>query len=266
MHLTVVGCGTVVPESDRACSSYFVECGETRALLDCGSGAVQAMARLEVPWERLSHLFLTHFHSDHVGALPGLFFAFRHGIHPARSSAPLEVWGPVGTRALFHGLASALGDFVLDPGFPMSIREMIPGAEVVAGDMKVTCRPVPHTAESVALRLESNSGKRAFVYTGDTGPDESLADFCQDVDLLLGECSLPDDRVGDNHLSPSRLARLACRAGARRLVATHIYPQFRHAADVAALISAAGYGGPIELAREGLTIDLQPAKHPHPSD
>ena len=266
MRLTVVGCGTVVPESDRACSSYFVECGETRALLDCGSGAVQAMARLEIPWERLSHLFLTHFHSDHIGALPGLFFAFRHGIYPERSSAPLEVWGPVGTRALFRGLASALGDFVLDPGFPVSIREMISGAEVVTGDLTVTCRDVPHTPESVAFRLESDSGKRAFVYTGDTGPDETLADFCQDADLLLAECSLPDDLVGDNHLSPSRIARLARRAGTRRLVATHIYPQFRHAADVASLISAAGYAGPVELAREGLTIDLPPAKPNHPHD
>ncbi len=258
MRLTVVGCGTVVPESDRACSSYYVERGETRALLDCGSGAVQAMARLELPWDRLSHLFLTHFHPDHVGALPGLFFAFRHGIHPPRTSVPLEVWGPPGTRALFQGLAAALGDFILDPGFPLSIREMVPGAEIAAGDLIVTSKDVPHTPESLALRLASPSEGTALVYTGDTGPDESLADFCRDVDLLVGECSLPDDLVADNHLSPSRIARLARRAGVRRLVATHIYPQFRHVADIAGLISEGGYTGPVELASEGLTIDLQP--------
>lgn len=257
MRLTVVGCGTVVPESDRACSSYYVERGETRALLDCGSGAVQAMARLGLPWERLSHLFLTHFHSDHVGALPGLFFAFRHGIHPPRTSAPLEVWGPPGTRALFEGLAATLGDFFVDPGFPVSIRELAPGSEVLTGDLVVTCKDVPHTPESMALRLASTSGAPALVYTGDTGPDESLADFCRDVDLLVGECSLPDDLVGDNHLSPSRVSRLARRAGARRVVATHVYPQFRRATDVAALILEAGYAGPVELASEGLTIDLQ---------
>ncbi|MBT8477666.1 MAG: MBL fold metallo-hydrolase, partial [Gemmatimonadetes bacterium] len=114
---------------------------------------------------------------------------------------------------------------------------------------------VPHTPESVALRIASATGA-ALVYTGDTGPDESLAEFCRNVDLLLAECSLPDDRVGDNHLSPSRLARMARRSGARRVVATHVYPQFRHAVDVASLISEAGYAGPVELASEGLTIDL----------
>jgi ribonuclease BN (tRNA processing enzyme) len=261
MRLTVVGCGTVVPEPDRACSSYYVEHGETRALLDCGSGAVQALARLGLPWERLTHLFLTHFHADHVGSLPGLFFALRHGVHPPRISAPLEVWGPPGTRALFEGLAATLGEFFLDPGFPVSIRELVPGSEVVTGDLVVSCKDVPHTPESMALRLATTQGP-ALAYTGDTGPDESLANFCSDVDLLVGECSLPDDLVGDNHLSPSRLARLSQRAGARRLVATHVYPQFRHSTDVAGLISKAGYTGPVELAREGLTIDLQSRTSP----
>jgi len=218
---------------------------------------VQAMARLGLPWHGLSHLFLTHFHADHVGALPGLFFAFRHGIHPPRTLDPLEVWGPPGTRALFEGLAAVLGDFFLDPGFPVSIREMVPGGEVVTGDLVVTCRDVPHTPESMALRVTAASGTPALVYTGDTGPDEGLADFCRDVDLLVGECSLPDDLVGENHLSPSRLARLARRARARRVVATHVYPQFRCSTDVAALILESGYAGPVELAREGLTVDLQ---------
>jgi len=259
MRMTVVGCGTVVPEPDRACSSYYVEHGSTRALLDCGAGAVQAMARLGIPWSCLSHLFLTHFHSDHVGALPGLFFALRHGVHPPRTADPLEVWGPPGTRALFRGLAAALGDFLLDPGFPLTIRELAPGAEVIAGDLVVRSRDVPHTPESIALRLESASGGSALAYTGDTGPDETLADFFRGVDLLVGECSLPDDLVGDNHLSPSSLARLAHRSGASRLIATHIYPQFRQHTDVAGLISAAGYAGPVALAKEGLTVDLMPA-------
>ena len=245
----------MVPEPDRGCSAYFVEHGDTRALLDCGPGAVQGMARLGIPWQDLTHLFLTHFHSDHVGALPGLFFAFRHGILPERGER-LEVWGPVGTRALFDGLCASLGGFFLDPGFEVRVRELAPGSDVSAGDLTVSSRGVPHTPESVALRLEAADGGSVLVYTGDTGPDESLADFCYGADLLLGECSLPDDLVGDNHLSPSRIARLAARSGARHLVATHIYPQFRRAADVASLIAESGYSGRIDVASEGLSIDL----------
>ena len=205
MRFTVVGCGTVIPEADRACSCYYLEQADMRALLDCGPGGVQAMARLGIRWEALTHLFITHFHADHVGAIPGLFFALRHGILPPRSDAPLQIVGPVGTTGLFRNLAAALGDFVLEPGFPVAIQEIVPGREHSFAGVSVAAHDVPHTAESIALRFDS-SGHR-LVYTGDTGPDEGLADFAAGTDLLVAECSLPDDLVGDNHLSPSRLAR-----------------------------------------------------------
>jgi len=256
VRLVVVGCGTVVPEADRGGSCYYVEHGPVRALLDCGPGAVQAMARLGLPWDRLTHLFFTHFHPDHVGALPGLFFGLRHGIHPPRTVEPLEVVGPLGTRSLLRNLAGALGDFFLDPGFPVSVRDVTPGGAFECGPLRVATHEVPHTAESIAIRVEAAETGASLVYTGDTGPDEDLATFARRPDVLLVECSLPDDLVGDNHLSPSRVARLASRCAARRVVATHVYPQFRLAADVARLIREAGYEGPVELAREGLEIQL----------
>lgn len=215
---------------------------------------MQALVRLGIPWESLTHLFVTHFHADHVGALPGLFFALRHGLDPARTQEPLHVVGPVGTRNLFRELASALGEFMLEPGFSVTIDEIIPGVDRKVGELTVAARGVPHTAESVALRFDSPAGR--IVYTGDTGPDEELAVFAHAADLLLAECSLPDELVGDNHLSPSRLARLASRAGAGRLIATHVYPQFRTTADVAGLIAACGFEGPIDVAREGLEVRL----------
>lgn len=249
-----MGCGTVEPEGDRACSCYYLEHGDVRALLDCGPGAVQALARLGLDWAGLTHLFITHFHADHVGALPGLFFALSHAIHPARTEAPLRVVGPVGTRSLFRDLSHALGDYLLDPGFPLHLEEILPGRERAYGPLTVTAHDVPHTPESVAFRFDADEVR--LVYTGDTGPDEELAAFARGADLLLAECSLPDDLVGDNHLSPARLARLAGRANAARLVVTHVYPQFRAAADVVDLIARAGYGGPIEAASEGLEVRL----------
>lgn len=243
-----------MPEADRACSSYYIEHGTARILVDCGPGAVQALARLNLPWPELTHLFITHFHSDHVGALPGLFFALRHGIHPPRVDEPLAVYGPPGTRRLFRGLSDVLGDFLTDPGFPVTVTDVVPGTEVRAGDVSVGAQDVPHTPESIALRFDVEEG--CLVYTGDTGPDEALIEFSRGAQVLVAECSLPDELVGDNHLSPTRVARLAERARAARLVVTHVYPQFRESADVLHLIHAAGYAGPKDLAREGLRIDI----------
>lgn len=253
-RLTVVGSGTVVPEADRGCSSYAVELGGRRVLLDCGPGTVQGLVRHGVAWERLSDLVITHFHADHVGALPGLMFAFKHGVRPGRSD-PLRVWGPSGTVVLFDGLASALGDYLVDPGFPVEIREVADGEEVRLGRaLRMTTTATPHTEESRAVRLR---GDRAVVgYTGDTGPSDDVADFMTNVDVLVCECSLLDDEVGDNHLSPGRVAALAARAGPELLLLTHIYPHVRHGHDASALVAAAGWTGDARVVSDGDVFQL----------
>lgn len=250
MRYVAVGTGTVVPEGDRGMSAHFLEAGSRRVLLDCGPGTVQGMARHGIPWERLTDLCLTHFHPDHVGALSGLFFSLKHGTGPARGDLELTVRGPPGTRRLFERLASAVGEHVLDPGFPVRVREGEPGGvERLADGLRLRSHPTPHTDESRALRLEADGA--AVGYTGDTGPEPDLESFFGGVDLLVAECSLTDEEVGDNHLSPGRVVRLARGARPELLALTHIYPHVRETKDVRALVRAAGWTGAVEVLRDG---------------
>ncbi|WP_419949387.1 MBL fold metallo-hydrolase [Candidatus Palauibacter sp.] len=253
-ELIVAGCGTVVPEGDRAASSYWVSMGRARILFDCGPGAVQALARLELPWGGLTDLVLSHFHADHVGALPGLFFAFRYGLEEPRLR-PLTVWGPAGTRRFLERLAGAYGDFVLDPGFPVRVEDVTPGEPrtLDAGPL-LEAHKTPHTEESVAWRLDGAG--TGFGYSGDTGPSTELGPFMRGVGALVCECSLDDAHASDNHLSPSRVAAVASAARPRLLVLTHVYPHFRKACDVPRLVAQAGYSGDTCLAKEGLRVAL----------
>ena len=259
-ELTVAGCGTVVPESDRAASSYWVSSpgaestASTRVLFDCGPGALQALARLGLPWGKVTDLAITHFHADHVGALPGLFFALKHGLARPRGR-PLTVWGPAGTRGFLEKLAGACGDFVLDPGFPVIIEELSPGeARDLSGGPRLEAHKTPHAGESVAWRLDG--GAFSFGYTGDTGPSTELGSFMRGVSALVCECSLPDSQATDHHLSPAGVAQLAAAACPRLLVLTHIYPHFRKGHDVARLVAEAGYTGAACVASEGLGVSL----------
>lgn len=253
-ELVVVGCGTVVPEGDRAASSYWVSMARARILFDCGPGAVQALARLGLPWGGITDLVLSHFHADHVGALPGLFFAFRHGLE-RRRARPLTIWGPAGTRRFLERLAAAYGDFVLEPGFPVRVEEIAPGEpRTLDGGPLLEAHKTPHTEESVAWRLDGRAG--GFGYSGDTGPSSELGPFMRGVGALVCECSLDDPRATDNHLSPSRVAEVAAVARPRLLVLTHMYPDFRLGHDVARLVAEAGYLGDTRLAGEGLRVAL----------
>ncbi|HUH12845.1 MAG TPA: MBL fold metallo-hydrolase, partial [Longimicrobiales bacterium] len=119
------------------------------------------------------------------------------------------------------------------------------------------CAPTPHTDSSVAWRLDGPEG--SVGYTGDTGYADAVADFLAGVDLLVAECSLPEEEAMETHLTPARLARLAVRAAPARLVATHVYPQLA-SADLAALVRSAGWDGPFTRAEDGLRLRVAEAR------
>ena len=248
MRLVTVGSGTVVPDAERGSACHWIETDGTRIVADCGAGALPGLARAGLPWHSVDHLLITHFHADHIGEIPSLIFALKHGTREPRE-APLGVWGPVGTVELFRALAAAYGPWILDPGFEVDIREVEPGRMAPLGSVKVFATRTPHTEESLAYRFETDEGP-ALGYTGDTGPSESLERFFQGTHTLLAECSLPDDEAIDIHLTPSQLARLASGAGVERLAVTHVYPQLREL-DVPMLIRAGGYTGEITMVSDG---------------
>lgn len=255
MRLTVAGSGTAAPEPDRVCSGYFVEERGTTLLLDCGPGVVHNLARFGLPWDALDHLALTHFHNDHIGDVPMLLFALKWG-RERRRRKPLAVWGPTGTADRMRRLAAALGDHVLEPGFPLEIRELTPGQRASLGDgLTLEAAKTPHTAESLGFRVEAADGA-VLGYTGDTGPSQDVAAFLRGADLLIAECSLADDDAIPTHLSPSSLAAIASAASPACLLVTHVYPWLDRR-DPLRLLREAGWRGPAVRARDGVPHDIR---------
>ena len=247
MELTVLGTGTVVPSARRTAAAHWVATGSVRLLLDCGAGTLHRAAMFGVPWQDVTHVALTHFHPDHWGEFPMLLFALRWGVEPMRQ-APLEVIGPIGLRDRLQHLTGALGDWVLEPEYPMEIHEIQPGDTYpLSPDVVLESCKTPHTDESVAYAVRDRSAR--LVYTGDTGPSEALGDWAAGCDLLLSECSLPEQRAIATHLTPARAGELAHRAKARRLVLTHLYPPVEEVDPRAE--AGRTYGGEVILAEDG---------------
>ena len=254
MKLTVVGSGTAAPEPQRVCSGYWIDASDGRVLLDCGAGVVHSMPRIGLPWRALDHLVISHFHNDHIGDLPMLLFALKHGVRPGRAK-PLTIWAPHGIRERLTAMEAAFGDHVADPGFPLMVREVVPGDTFAVAGLAIHAAATPHTDHSLAFRLEDGDG--SLGYTGDTGPSESVAAFLEGVDVLVAECALPDDFAIPTHLSPASLAELAARVRPGRLVVTHVYPQL-DALDPVARVRAAGWTGEAVRAEDGLELDVRP--------
>jgi ribonuclease BN (tRNA processing enzyme) len=254
VRLTILGSGTLLPDDDRRSAAHLVEAQGVRLLLDCGSGTLHGLQRWGVPWRELTHVILSHFHTDHFGDLAPLLWALKHGVPEGRDD-PLVLLGPRGLRRVLEALAAAHGEFVLDPGFPVEVVELEPRGRWVDGDKGLSLRthPARHTPEALAIRVETE--ENALGYTGDTGPLAELAGFFQGVELLVCECALADGTDLEVHLTPSSAAALARDAAPEVLVLTHLYPEV-DGGRLPDLMEEMGYRGDVHVARDGMRFSL----------
>lgn len=255
MIYTTLGSGTLQPSATRHSAAHLVESAGASVLFDIGFGTVHGFARHGVAWERLTHIVLSHFHLDHVGDLAAYLFALRYGVPQGREE-PLVLVGPPGFGQVLRGLASAHGDWVREPPFPLEVIEVERHDRFAdpGGRFELVCHPVPHTPEAVAWKLEAAEG--VFGYTGDTGPDDAAGDFLAGADLLVCECAVPDGSDVAIHLTPTQVAALASRARPDLLVLTHVYPPLAPA-ETPHLVARAGYQGLTVAAADGDRFEIR---------
>lgn len=251
----MVGCSGSFPGPDSAASCYLVEAddpdGRTwRVLLDLGSGAVGPLQRYVAPRD-LDAVLISHLHPDHFVDLCGLYVALRYDPVAPRSQR-LPVYGPAGT---FARLEEAYGQHEagsLELAF--TVREWAAGTPVTLGPLTVTPVRVEHPVLAFGLRVAADGA--VLAYSGDTDTCAGLVELAADADLLLAEASFEEGRETARgiHLTGLRAGQAAADAGARRLLLTHL-PVWTSPRTVLAE-ARSGYGGPVEVARPGLTVSL----------
>jgi ribonuclease BN (tRNA processing enzyme) len=252
MKLTILGSGTVVPDGARNSAGYFIEAGDVRLMMDCGAGTMHALARYGCDWERLTHIYVSHFHVDHVGELASLFFAFKHGMRGERDE-PLTIIGPRGLDRVMDGLRQAFGEQLFSPKFPVSLRLLDPGDQVeLSGGTRLAVTKTPHTDESLAARV--THGASSVGYTGDTEYSEAVGRFFAKPGVMISECSLRERRAGVRHVSINDVARMAAVAEAERLVVTHFY--FAVDEEEVRREIRREYSGEVIVGRDGLRLTV----------
>ena len=250
MKLTIVGCSPAVPAPGGACSSYLIEEGETRLLVDCGHGALSSLQEL-TGLRAITAIIISHMHPDHFFDLVPLHYAYRFGELPP---VPLRV--PPGGVQLLGDLERAVG---LDPDFFTStfdLSEYDPRAVLTdIPRLSVRFAPTQHFISGFALSIEPAGGGRALFFSSDTAYTDELVAFAHGASLGLLEATLEAHQspgeVG--HMSGRQAGQMAREAGVERLVLTHYWPDLgRDLQDEA----FQAFRGPVELAVQGETYQV----------
>lgn len=217
MRLTVLGCAGSFPSATSPASSYLLEQDGHRVVLDLGNGSLSALQRhVDLVWPRaLDALVLSHCHVDHCVDAASLYVQRHYA--PERTSQLLTVLGPSDTRERLASIYGMHDPRMLESEF--AFASLSDPHEI--GPFTITTCRAAHPVEAYSIRVEA--GGSSVVYSGDTGPHESLTHLARGADIALFEASFVGrDNPPDLHMSGADAGRIAREAEVRHLVLTHL--------------------------------------------
>ena len=102
-----------------------------------------------------------------------------------------------------------------------------------------------HREESIGIRVEERG--KSIVFSGDTGYTPALADLAANADLLIVECAFPERKM-EGHLNLETLLPIIRRANPKRVILSHLYPEWEQ--------YRAPLPAPLLLGEDGMEVDL----------
>ena len=263
MKLTVFGKSPAWEDSGGACSSYLIEEGETRLLLECGNGVFGKLRAHTTDYSMIDAVMISHLHADHWLDLIPFSYALNYsprrahsGEMPVAGSGGPELWGPPGSTDAYGRVTGTWGSAELLAS-AFEVGEYSAESEVRIGSMIATFQPVPHYIETFAVSLGAEGGAR-IVHGADCRPNPELIEFARGADFLMVEATLaeqgdePEDQRG--HMTAREAGELARSAEVSSVMITHYSDELDP--DEVRAEAEAGFGGEVELAIEGKTIEV----------
>ena len=242
-----------------------VVAGDTRIILDAGTGLRQLGMERMASGPRHSTILLSHLHWDHVAGLQFFTPIYVPGHRVEIASGPNGVMShDAAIRSLFKAPFFPVG--FDDLGGTVTTRELRANDTFTIGDITVTMAKLNHPDPVYGYRLE-HAGQ-SIVYATDTEHfscvDPTLKKLAAGADILIYDSQYtPDEypaRVGWGHSTWEAGAELARAAGVPQLVMFHHDPG-RTDEQLAALEAAARAALPGTVAaREGLVLCAKDAE------
>jgi ribonuclease BN (tRNA processing enzyme) len=263
LRITVLGKSPSWQDAGGACSGYLIETERATVLLDCGNG-VFGKLRERVDYTEIDAVVISHLHADHFLDLVPYSYALIYA--PKQQPVPVHIWegtdeparprliAPPNAAEVFRRVVGSWGnDDLIESAF--RLEEYSSGDEVEIEDIRVSFHPVPHFVETFAVKIAAD-GSGEVVYSADTRPGAEIVEVARGADLLLIEGTLPrPERTGvRGHLTPEEAGEHARKAGVKRVVITHISDELGD--EWAREQAERGFGGPVEIAREGATYEV----------
>lgn len=226
MEIIFLGTSSAVPTLERNHPSIALRAFAEVMLFDCGEGTQRQLIEAKISPMKITKIFISHFHGDHILGLGGLIqsLGFRG------REKDLDIYGPKGLHKIINAISS-FGYFQIN--YNLNIHEIQDGTVIETEDYVVECAKVEHNIPSYAYSIrekkkplflrekaeelgippgplygklhngeevefegriikpeqvlgEAKKGKK-ISYSGDTRPCEAMIRLARDSDILIHE-------------------------------------------------------------------------------
>ncbi|OQB95455.1 MAG: Ribonuclease BN [Spirochaetes bacterium ADurb.Bin110] len=159
----VLGCGGMMPLPYRQLTSMLIRREGELFLFDAGEGTQVSIRRLNLRWKKITAIFISHMHADHVTGLPGILMLSSQ----VDREEPLYIFGPPRIAEFVDQNRHLLDMYI---NYDIIVREIYEAGTIWQGDdYSIRAFPLKHTKMCFGYALEES--KRPGVFY----PEKALA-------------------------------------------------------------------------------------------
>jgi len=152
----VLGSGGMMPLPHRALTSVLLRREGELFLFDGGEGTQVSIRRLNLRWKKITAIFVSHMHADHVTGLPGILMLSSQ----VDRDEPLYIIGPPRIADYIETNRRTLDMYI---NYEIVVREITEGGTVWQGDgFRVRAFPLRHTKTCYGYAMEEDARPGAF--------------------------------------------------------------------------------------------------------
>lgn len=156
MEFYFLGTGAGMPSKQRNVSSIALLHPKMTWLFDCGEATQHQMLHSPIKPRKVSTIFITHLHGDHIFGLPG-FISTRAALE---GTTLLTIYGPKGLKEWLDATLRVTGTYLR---YPLDIIEIEASRTYEHEGFRITVEELEHRFPAFGYRIEGEEEKGALL-------------------------------------------------------------------------------------------------------